>query len=69
MERASRLLATTTTTVCTPCRLGIHSCCSTRIRACDCTEPGAVHLRDAAAAGRRYEGVASDEVLRGSRGA
>ena len=28
----------TAITTCTPCRLGIHSCCSSRMLACHCAE-------------------------------
>ena len=37
MEQAPGVPTITATAACTPCSLGIHSCCSTRIRPCDCT--------------------------------
>jgi hypothetical protein len=37
MTQAGSVGAVATVSTCTPCRLGIHSCCSTRLRACHCT--------------------------------
>lgn len=37
MNRTDSRAAVASGSTCTPCRLGIHSCCSTRLRACECS--------------------------------